>query len=38
MKNEKSLLYRSTLAKFHTLPKLIVIDCRDNQSLLEYVM
>jgi len=36
--SEKSLLYRNTLAKFHTLPKLIVIDCLDNQSLLEYVM
>jgi len=32
MKSEKSLLYHYTLAK------LIVIDCADNQSLLEYVM
>ena len=38
MKSEKSLLYRNTLAKFHTLPKLIVIDYTDNQLLLEYVM
>jgi len=26
------------LAKCETLPKLIVIDYQDNQSLLEYVM
>jgi len=34
----KSEKYHNTLAKFHTLPKLIVIDCPDNQLLLEYVM
>ena len=38
MKSEKSLLYRNTLAKCETLPKLIVIDYQDNQSLLEYIM